>query len=744
MPRLCPRPSLLVPLPLLLATACATAPPQKTSPPVTESPPPPPPTVTAPPAPQKPALPRTRTEAIADTLFGAAVADPYRWLEDAKSSEVQAWMSAQDEYARSQLASLPGREALTARLKALYYVDSISPPLHRGDRFFYGRTHADKEKGIHYVRDGEDGPERVLLDPNTMSADGSVSVGPVVASWDGKRVAYALKPNNSDEAVLHVLDVDTMKTSEIDVIEGGKYAHPSWTPDSRAFYYTWIPTDPAIPVADRPGYAEIRLHVVGEDPKKDVLVRGKTGDPQTFLGVEISRDGRWLFVTVQHGWNATDVYVEERLPGVLPGSALKPFAVGVPALYSVDAWKNRFYVLTNEGAPRYRVFTVDPKQPARAKWKEIVPESDSVIENAQILGGRLVVTRMRNAASEMEVRELDGKLLRKVALPGIGSSRGMSGNPDEDTAYFTFHSFTQPLQVWKTSIAKGSAMLWAEVKVPIDPSRFVVEQVFYPSKDGTRISMFVVHRKDLALDGRTPFLLGGYGGFNISMLPGFSSGLYPWLEAGGGYAMPNLRGGGEYGEEWHKAGMLAKKQNVFDDFIAAAEFLVSHGYTSPERLAIRGGSNGGLLVGAVLTQRPELFRAVICAVPLLDMVRYHKFGSGKTWIPEYGSADDEAGFKTLFAYSPYHQVREGIRYPATLFTVFDQDTRVDPMHARKMCAALQFATAAQAPILIRNEANVGHGARSVSRSVELSADVLAFMASVTGLNPGGSVANDGE
>jgi prolyl oligopeptidase len=671
--------------------------------------------------------PPTRRLDLKDTLFGLSVPDPYRWLEDVRSDEVKAWMSKQDALAREQLAKIDGRDALTARLRALYYVDSISAPHRRGTRFFYTRTHADREKAIYYWREGEDGEEHVLLDPNGMSADGSTSVGVIAPSWDGKMLAYTIKTNNSDEATLHVLEVATGKVSAVDVIEGGKYAYPSWTPSGDGFYYTWLPpVGGAVTVADRPGFAEIRFHQLGHDPKTDKLVHEPTHSAQTFLGVDLSRDGHWLFISVSHGWNSKDVYFRDTR---VKDAAWTPFAVGLDAQFDVEAWKDRFYVRTNDGAPRWRMFAADPHKPLRKDWHEIVPQAaDAVLDSAQIIGEHLAITWMKNASSELELRGLDGKPFRKIALPGIGTVNGMAGNPEDDAAYYDYTSFTQPAQIFKTAIKTGATKLWAEVKVPVDPKPFVVEQVWYPSKDGTRISMFLVHRKDLPKDGTTPFLLAGYGGFNVNMTPGFSSGLYPWLEAGGGYAMPNLRGGGEYGEAWHKDGMGAKKQNVFDDFIAAAEFLIKDGYTRPERLAIRGGSNGGLLVGAAMTQRPDLFRAVICAVPLLDMVRYHLFGSGKTWIPEYGSAEDEAQLRTLLAYSPYHHVKPGTKYPALLMLSADSDDRVDPMHARKMVAEVQAATASEHPVILRIEKQSGHGgADLIKLAVAQSADSYAFL-----------------
>ena len=698
-------------------------------------------------------VPPTRTQDVKDVIHGVSVADPYRWLEDVKSPEVQAWMTAQDEVTRKFLRSLSGRDAIAARLKELYYVDSISPPRRRGTRYFYLRTHADREKAIYYWKEGADGKEQVLVDPNQLSEDGSTSVGVVVPSWDGKKVAYSLKRNNADEATLYVKDVATGEDSKVDVIEGAKYAHPSWTPTNDGFYYTFLPSGPEITVADRPGYAEVRFHKLGTDPKTDALLHERTGNPQTFLQAELSRDGHWLFATVSHGWNSSDVYYQDLRPKKKGGKvkavgelkAWKPLVVGVEAQFEVTAWKDKLYIATNDAAPRWKVMLADPTSKAgtaaleRKNWSQLIAEDPSaVIEGTQILGERLVLTYMRNASNELQVFGLDGKPVRKVELPGIGVS-GIAGNPEDDEAYFSFNSFTSPMQIFKTSIASGASSLWAQVKLPIDPTPFVTEQVWYPSKDGTKISMFIVRRKDAKRDGSTPLLLSGYGGFNVPILPGFRSDIYPWLESGGIYAVPNLRGGGEYGEAWHKAGMHHKKQNVFDDFIGAAEYLIKEGYTRADRLAIRGGSNGGLLVGAAMTQRPDLYRAVVCAVPLLDMVRYHLFGSGKTWIPEYGTADDADDFRAIYAYSPYHHVQANTKYPALLMLGADSDDRVDPMHARKMTAALQAATSSGWPTLLRIEKHAGHGgADLVKQAVEQSSDMYAFLMSQLGLSPASS------
>ncbi|WP_081426722.1 prolyl oligopeptidase family serine peptidase [Sorangium cellulosum] len=687
----------------------------------------------APAPPGRPAYPPTRAVPVKYTLHGVEITDPYRWLEDGDSPEVKEWMKSQDAFTRAELSRLPERDAIASRLKQLFYIDAVSAPRHRRGRYFLSRRHATKEKSIIYWKEGKGGEERALLDPNRWSDDGSVSLGGWEVSWDGKNVAYKVQKNNSDEATLYVMDVASGKRSEVDVIEGGKYAYASWTPSGDGFYYVWLPTDPSIPVADRPGYAEVRFHRLGQDPKQDRVVRGKTGDPKTFLNVSLSKDGRFLVLTVSHGWTSTDVYFRDlRKPGGQAQAVDKPLAVGRDAHYNVEVHKDRFYVHTDEGAPHYRLFEVDPGRPERAAWKEIVPERpDATLDSVSVVGGHLALSYLEDASSRVEVRSLDGKLVREVPLPGIGTVGGPSGLPDEDEAYFSFESFTSPQAIYATSIKTGETALYARIDVPVDPSPFTVEQTFFPSRDGTKISMFIVRRKDMKKDGSSRALLYGYGGFQISQTPSFTASMYPWLERGGVYAVANLRGGGEYGEAWHRDGMLLKKQNVFDDFIAAAEHLVREGYTQPERLVIQGGSNGGLLVGAALTQRPELFGAVVCGVPLLDMVRYHLFGSGKTWISEYGSADDPEQFNALHAYSPYHRVRPGTRYPAVLLLSADSDDRVDPMHARKFAAALQAASAG-GPVLLRIERNAGHGgADLIKAAVEKGADQISFALSAT-------------
>ncbi|MDW8251374.1 MAG: prolyl oligopeptidase family serine peptidase [Myxococcales bacterium] len=710
-------------------TALSCSPPDPATPPA-----PSPPTVpSAPPSTSVPPpvsrafdYPATRKETITEELHGIRVEDPYRWLEDEKSPEVRAWMDAQNTLTRTILDKLPEREAIAERLRELFYVDSLGIPYRFGKRYFYTRRHADREKAIVYWKEGKDGQEQVLLDPNSWSADGSMSLGGWSVSWDGSRVAYSVKKNNSDEATLEVIEVATGKKSEIDVIEGAKYAHARWTPQGDGFYYAYLPTDKSIPVADRPGYTEIRFHKLGEDPKKDKLIRERTGDPKAFLNTNLSKDGRYLFVYVQHGWNATDVFFRD-LRDPKQKDTWTPLTVGKDAIFSVYPYKDQFYVHTNEGAPKYRVFRVDPNKPERAAWKEIVPEHpDATLENVSLVGGKLSLLYLKDVMSQIELRFLNGKLDRVIPLPAPGTATPLIGQPDQDEAYFVFTSLVHPSEIHEISVKKGDARLFFKAKVPMDPSKFTVEQRFATSKDGTRIPLFIVASKDTKRDGTAPTLLYGYGGFQVAMQPSFRSSIIPWLERGGVFAMAVLRGGSEYGEEWHRNGMLHKKQNVFDDFLASAEFLIAERYTRPGRLAIQGASNGGLLVGAAMTQRPDLFRVVLCGVPLLDMVRYHLFGSGKTWIEEYGSADNPEDFKVLYGYSPYHRVQPGVKYPALLMLSADSDDRVDPMHARKFIAQIQeHSTGGLA--LLRIEKNAGHGGADLLKAaVQKGADELAF------------------
>ena len=683
-----------------------------------------------PPVPTSLTYPPTRRDDHVDTLFGAAFPDPYRWLEDGASDEVKTWVQAEDALARSYLSKLPGRDAIASRLKELFYVEAVATPHRRGGRLFFGKREAGKEKYAIMWREGRGGSDKVLLDPNTWSADGSVSLGAWSVSWDGRRVAYGVKANNSDESTLYVMDVASGKKSDVDVIEGARYAFPQWTPSGDGFYYNWIPPKGTVPTADRPGYQEIRFHKLGADPNKDRTVRERTADPKTFLQAELSKNGRWLVLTTQHGWTRYDVELMD-LRAARP--AWKPLAVGADATYDVSVDGDTLFIRTDDGAPAAkrasngRVFRADARNPGRDKWVEVVPErQDAALEGVGVVGHRLVLSYLKDVVSHVEVHAEDGKLLRAIDTPTLGSIGGPSGEADEDDFYYSFQSFTYPTEIFESNVATGKTTSFYRLKVPADPSRYAVDQLFATSKDGTRVPFFVVHAKDAARDGKAPTILWGYGGFQVAETPTFASSIYPWLEGGGVWVVANLRGGIEYGEDWHRHGMRREKQNVFDDYIAVAQALTQEGITNPGKLAAYGGSNGGLLVGAAITQRPDLFRVALCGVPLLDMVRYHKFGSGKTWIEEYGSPEDPDDFKALAAYSPYQHVVQGTKYPATLLLSADSDDRVDPMHARKFAAALQWATTG-GPVLLRVEKHSGHGgADLVKASVEKIADEYAF------------------
>ncbi len=694
--------------------------------------------------------PETPRVDVSERIHGVTVQDPYRWLEVVDEAPVQTWMDAQDSLARDYLNRLPMRDVIAERLRSLSYYDATWLPTKRGQRYFYLRSHADKEKPVLYVRqDGEAG-ERMLIDPNHLSGDGNTSLGGYWPSRDGRYLAYKLKENNADAATMYLMDVDTGESSKRDIIPGAKYASAAWTPDGAGFYYTKLPQDSDIPIADLPGHAHIRYHALGTDVNRDPIIFPANQNPQSFVTADVSSDGEYLLVTVAHGWNSTDVYYRKLDGRKLAGRSANPggtnqhveqgsgdatdfrtLVKGASAIYSVKAWDGAFYVLTDEQAPNYRIFRVDPMRASRTDWREIVPESNDVINGMRIVGGKLVLTYLHNAYHRMAVHDLDGSVIRELTLPGIGSIDGVSGSEDAPEAYYMYHSYTTPPQIFQTTISDDTdapVSLWSQVDIPIESDRFVVDQVWYPSRDGTKVSMFIIRRKDIEPNGQNQTILYGYGGFNISLKPSFSPMITAWIEQGGVYAVANLRGGGEYGEDWHRAGMLGNKQNTFDDFLAAARYLQSSGWTNAERLAISGGSNGGLLVGAAMTQAPSLFRAVVCAVPLLDMVRYHQFGSGKTWIPEYGSSEDNAEFSVLYQYSPYHRVTAGVSYPALLMLSADNDDRVDPMHARKFTAAIQWASNSGLPAIMRIERNAGHGgADMVRQRVAREADSLAFL-----------------
>jgi prolyl oligopeptidase len=673
----------------------------------------------------KPHPPATRVEEVTDVLHGTRIVDPYRWLEDGASAEVRQWVEAQNAYTRSRLAAYPERAAVHARLETLLSIGTVGIPQVRKGRYFHTRREgAGQNQPILYVRDGLKGSDRVLFDPNRLRRDGTAALDWWYPSEDGSLLAYGVSEAGDEKSTLRVLDVKT-GAARPDVIPQTRYCSLAWLPDDSGFYYTRYPAPGTVPEGEENYNSHLFFHRLGTDPAADPEIFGEGRKPTDMIQASLSPDGRWLVVSVFEGWARSDLYLLDRRADK---AAFVPVAEGLDAIVTGQVVGATLYITTNWKAPRYRLLAVDPARPARENWRTLIPESDAVLVQAEPIGGQIMALYLKDASSHVEVHGADGARLREVPLPALGTVEGISGRHDGREAFFDFSSFTRPPEIDRYDLDRGTASVWERVKADLDLSGLEVRQVFYPSKDGTRISMFLVHRKGLARDGGAPTLLYGYGGFNINLTPSFSRGLVLWLERGGLYALPNLRGGGEYGEAWHRAGMLDKKQNVFDDFIAAAEWLIANKYTRPERLAIKGGSNGGLLVGTALTQRPDLFGAVICAVPLLDMLRYDRFQIARLWIPEYGSAESAEQFRWLYAYSPYQHVRPGTAYPAVLLTTAESDSRVDPMHARKMAALLQASTSSEAPILLRTETRAGHGiGKPLGKAIEEETDGWSFL-----------------
>ncbi|MBV9342580.1 MAG: S9 family peptidase, partial [Acidobacteria bacterium] len=597
-----------------------------------------------------------------------------------------------------------------------------------GRYYFYTRREGKQNQPVLFVREGLRGNERPLVDVNQLAADGTVALDWWIPSEQGTYVAYGTSPSGSEISTLHVIETRTGNLLP-DKIERTRAASIAWKPDDSGFFYTRYPQKGTVPPGEEAYHRQIYYHRLGSDPGKDPLIFGKGRDPEDWPNVHISNDGRWLLITVEQGYTKTELYLQD----LEADTGARRITEGKNFLYGGEIYNGRIFITSNEDAPRYRMFSVSATAPARANWKEIITQSEAVLDSASVVNGLLLAHYEQNASSQLKLFTTDGQPLRDLPLPEIGSVYGIGGKWNRKEAFFAFHSFTVPDSVYQVDLAGGGRSLWNKVNAPgIDPAAYEVKQLWFNSKDGTRVPMFVFYRKGLQLNGKNPTLLTGYGGFNVSLTPGFVADRYVWLEHGGVFAVANLRGGAEFGEDWHRAGMLEKKQNVFDDFIAAAEFLITQRYTDTQHLAIRGGSNGGLLMGAALTQRPDLFRAVVCQVPLLDMLRYQNFQIAKLWIPEYGSAQDAKQFEWLYAYSPYHHVRPGMEYPATLFMTADSDTRVDPMHAKKMAALMQAVAAngrdRQRPILLRIDNKAGHGAgKPIAKQIEELTDAYAFM-----------------
>jgi prolyl oligopeptidase len=678
--------------------------------------------------------PAARLGDVVDNYHGTRVADPYRWLEDADAPETAAWVDAQNALVR-RFVDVPLREKVKARLTELFDFPRTTAPERRGHRYFYTFHDGTVDQPVLLVQEGLDAEPRVLLDPNTLSDDGTIALTAASASPDGALVAYALSHGGSDWQDVHVRDVES-GDDRADSLKWAKFTSLSWTHDGSGFFYTRFPEPGTVPAGDEHYFARVYFHRLGTPQSEDRLVYERPDDREVITVTSTSTDGRWLVLTSLKG--ASDKSEVSLVDLAAPDAAPRPLFTGFGSAFAfAEAVGDTLYFRTDHDAPLGRVVAVDvsrgvpaPGAEGRAAFSEVVPEQADNLSALSIVRQTLVAVYLRNASDHIRLFSLDGAPGGEVALPALGSLSGLTGRVNDEEMFLRFSSYTQPPTVYRFDFASGGLTPFGRAGLPlVDPAAYDVTQVWYPSKDGTRISMFLVHRKDLVRDGLRPTLLTGYGGFNISLTPQFDPTLFLWLDENGVVAVPNLRGGGEYGEAWHQAGVLDRKQNVFDDFIAAAEWLVAQGYTRPGRLAIEGGSNGGLLVGAAMVQRPELFGAVVCRVPVADMLRYHRFTVGRFWVPEYGSADDPAQFPFLYAYSPLHNVADGVAYPPTLIMTADTDDRVDPGMAKKFAARLQAAVAPDGgPILIRVETRAGHGAgKPVSKKIDEESDIFTFV-----------------
>jgi len=672
---------------------------------------------------ERPDYPATRVADVVEVIHGVEVHDPYRWLEDSDDPAVQAWTEQQNALTRRCLDRFAQeRAALAQRLEELYAGGSVSSPQVYGKNYFYAKRSGSQNHAVIYVKKGNiDAKPRVVLDPNKFSADGTVALDWWHPSPDGSLIVYGKSAGGDEKSTLYLRNVNTGTDSQL-VIPHTRFCSVAWDTEYKGFLYTRYPEPGSVPPGDENYYRHVYYHKFGTDPRDDPKVFGE-GRPKTEMtAVYNSCDNKYHFLSAQVGWAKEELYI--RAEGE---KEFRPVAVGPEALFTGDVLKDKLYILTNYQAPRYRVVVTDPDNPTEDNWKELIPESEGTIDSLTIVGGKLVLHVMENASSRLRVYEPDGKLLKEIELPMLGTVRGVNGHHNRSELFFRFESIVHPPVVYRYDLKTDELAVIEKTGIEFPWDEYETKQVWFNSQDGTRVPMFVVHKKGINLDGDNPAILYGYGGFNISLTPYFQQRRLPWLERGGVYALANLRGGGEFGEDWHRAGWLDKKQNCFDDFIAAAEKLIADGYTRPERMAIRGGSNGGLLIGAAVVQRPDLFKAASSVVPLLDMIRYHNFEIARLWIPEYGSAEDPEQFKYLYAYSPYHHVKQGEEYPAVFFTTAESDSRVVPMHARKMTAAMQAATAADNPILLWVETQAGHGAgKPVSKRVEEQADFLIF------------------
>ena len=675
--------------------------------------------------------PAARKSDVVDDYHGTRVPDPYRWLEDPDSPESRAWIEAQNRLTAAYLAEIPARATIRQRLTKLWNYPKYGAPFRKAGRYFFLKNDGLQNQSVLYKQASLEATPETLLDPNILSEDGTVALSTLAVADNGRLLAYGTAASGSDWEEFRVRDVVTARDLS-DHLKWIKFSGASWTKDGAGFFYSRYPepTDKALTDVNR--FQRLYYHRLGTDQAQDVLVYERPDQPDWGMNGEVTDDGRYAVLTV---WLGTDrrnrVYYRDlkdpRHPRIT-GEVVRLLDDFDASYAFVGNDGPVFYFLTDLDAPRKRVIAIDTRHPERGRWRELIPQGQDVLEGVQIIHDTFVANYMHDASSRLRLFALDGRMLKDLELPTLGSIGSISGERKDDEMFYAFTSFLYPTTIFRYDFKSGATSVFKAPTIDFDPSRYETKQVFYTSKDGTRVPMFITYKKGLTLDGSNPTYLYGYGGFNISLTPSFSVAMLVWLEMGGVYAVPNLRGGGEYGEEWHQGGMHEKKQNVFDDFIAAAEYLIAQGYTSPAKLAIAGGSNGGLLVGAAMTQRPELFGAALPAVGVMDMLRFHKFTIGWAWVTDYGSADSAAQFPYLYKYSPLHNIRAGTRYPATLVTTADHDDRVVPGHSFKFTATLQAAQAGPQPVLIEIETKAGHGAgKPTSKVIEEQADRIAFL-----------------
>jgi len=683
---------------------------------------------------KSPAYPAAKKVEQVDDYHGTKVADPYRWLEDLDSAETKAWVEAQNKLTNAYLAEIPARKQIKERLTKLWNYERYGIPFREGNRYFYTRNDGLQNQSVLYtVADLSDEP-RVLLDPNKLSADGTVALAGTAMSRDGKLMAYGLSASGSDWSEWRVRNVETGQDLP-DTVKWVKFSGASWTPDGKGFFYSrYDEPKTGAQLASVNEYQKLYYHRLGTPQAEDALIYERRDQKDWGFSGNVTDDGRYLII---HVWVGTDpksrIYYKDLQAKDAP---IVKLLDDFDAAYNfVNNDGPVFWFMTDKDAPRYKIIAVDTRQPERRNWKTIIPETAETIDGVNVVNNMFVLSYLKDARAQVKVHQADGKFVREVALPGIGSVAGFNGKRTDKETFYAYSGFTTPTTIYRYDVTTGRSSIFRQPKVDFNPNDYETKQIFYTSKDGTRVPMFITHKKNVKLDGTNPTLLYGYGGFNSSTTPGFSVGRLVWMEMGGVYAVANLRGGGEYGKEWHEAGMKLKKQNVFDDFIAAAEWLIANKYTSSPKLAIHGGSNGGLLVGAAITQRPDLFGAAIPAVGVMDMLRFTKFTIGAAWTSDYGSPDNPEEFKALYAYSPLHNLKPGANYPPTLVTTADHDDRVWPGHSFKFAAAMQAAQGSPAPVLIRIETKAGHGAgKPTSKSIEEIADMWGFLVRTLNMN----------